>query len=211
VLVVDDHDLVRAGLAELLNYEEDIRVVGLASNGLDALEKVKSLSPDVVLMDLRMPVMDGFEATTRISRERPGVRVLAVTHLEDVEYIKRIMGLGASGVVLKSSAVDELKQSIRVVHEGKQFLSPLVSRALSPEPPSTPQVSPDEVTLTPRECEVLRLIASGNSNQGVADALRISVRTVEFHRANLNEKLGAHDTASLIKCAIQKGLITIEV
>jgi len=210
ILVVDDHDLVRSGLAALLSYDEHFDVVGEASNGLEAMEKVKAVLPDVVLMDIRMPAMDGFDATAQISKEYPGVRVLAVTHLEHDEYVKRVMRLGASGVVLKSCAVDELKQSIRTVHGGGQFLSPLISKIRESRTSAVPLDAVRKVTLTPREREVLQLIASGSSNQEAADVLHISVRTVEFYRANLIEKTNARDGPSLVRYALEEKIISID-
>ncbi len=212
VLVVDDHDLVRAGLIALLGHERDITVVGDASNGVEASEKVNILLPDVVLMDINMPAMDGVDATAKITREHPSVRVLVVTHLEHEEYVKRIMRSGASGYVLKNCAADELKQAVRTVHAGGQFFSPWVVKMMidgSQAGPASEAVCKG-VSLTPREREVLQRVASGHSNIAIATQLGISVRTVEFHRANLIEKIGARDAISLVRFAVEQKIISLE-
>jgi two-component system nitrate/nitrite response regulator NarL len=213
VLVVDDHDLVRAGLIALLGHEQDIVIVGDACNGVEAREKVAVLLPDVVLMDINMPAMDGVDATTRITKDHPGVRVLVVTHLEHEEYVKKIMRSGASGYVLKNCAAEELKQAVRTVHAGGQFFSPWVLKVMMDNTAagSSAGETVKGVSLTPREREVLQLVASGNSNQEIAASLRISVRTVEFHRANLIEKIGARDAISLVRFALEQKIISLEM
>jgi two-component system nitrate/nitrite response regulator NarL len=204
VLIVDDHVLVRAGLDAILKFEEDIEVVGEAANGLEALDKVKTTSPEVVLMDIRMPIMDGFDATKKIRDMYPSVHVLGLTQHEDVEYVDRMMSQGARGLVLKSCALDELKQAIRTVYQGGHFISPRISA--NPAVQSTAG-NPVGISFTVRESEVLQLVAAGYNNQQMAEELGISVRTIEFHRANLCEKLGVHDTVELLNYAIQKRII----
>ena len=214
VLIVDDHHLVRAGIAALLDNQADIEVVGEAGDGFEALEKVKALSPQVVLMDISMPKMNGFEATRRITRGYPTVKVLILTQYEQEEYIKRVMQSGASGYVLKNSVADELLQAIRTVNAGEQFFTPLISKSIieSYIKQATGQISHrSSAELTPREREILQLIAEGVTNQQIANKLFISVRTVEFHRANIMAKLGVHDVAGLVKYAIQKKLIQFDV
>jgi len=214
VAIVDDHQLVRSGIAALLRNESDIEVVIEASNGLEVLAKLKSLSPDVVLMDISMPTMNGIEATSRIRHAGGNTRVLVLTQYDHEEYIKRVMQAGASGYILKSAIAEELLRGIRAVHRGEQFFTPAVSRVMVESyikqatgvPPG-----PKNGTLTNREREILQLIAEGNTNQQIAQRLFISVRTVEFHRANIIEKLGVHDTASLVKRAIQMKLISIDI
>lgn len=214
VLIVDDHQLVRAGIAALLRNERDIQVVGEADSGEDALQKVRSLSPDIVLMDISMPTMDGIETTRRIKHAHSTARILVLTQYEQEEYIKRVIQSGASGYLLKTTVVGELIRAIRAVSRGEQFFAPSVSRVMvdSFVRRATGQVSEtNTVVLTHREEEILRLVAEGHTNQQIGDKLHISVRTVEFHRANLNEKLGVHDTASLVRYAIQKKIISLDV
>lgn len=213
VLIVDDHHLVRAGIAALLKNLKDIEVVGEAGSGLGALSKLKQLKPDVVLMDISMPEMDGLEATERVMEAEPGTKVLALTQYEQEEYVRRIMRAGARGYVLKSSLADELMTAIRAVHRGETFFTPSISKLMvqSYVKHAAGQLTKKEtVELTDREREILRLIAQGHTNQQIAKKLYISVRTVEFHRANLVQKVGTNDVATLTKYAIQKKLITLD-
>lgn len=214
VAIVDDHQLVRAGIAALLRNEPDIEVVSEASDGLEVLAKLKTLSPDVVLMDISMPTMNGIEATTRIRQAGGAVKVLVLTQYDHEEYIKRVLQAGASGYILKNAIAEELLRGIRAVHRGEQFFTPDISRVMVEsylkQATGTPAGTKNG-TLTGRERQILQFIAEGNTNQQIAQRLFISVRTVEFHRANIIEKLGVHDTASLVKKAIQMKLITIDV
>ena len=214
VAIVDDHQLVRAGIAALLRNEPDIEVVIEASDGQEVLAKLGALSPDVVLMDISMPTMNGIEATTRIRHAGWATKILVLTQYDHEEYIKRVMQAGASGYILKSALADELLRGIRAVFRGEQFFTPAVSRVMVDsyiKQASGMPAGPRNGTLTNREREILQLIAEGNTNQQIAQRLFISVRTVEFHRANIIEKLGVHDTASLVKKAIQMKLISIDL
>ncbi len=213
VLIADDHHLVRAGIAALLRNEKDIQVVGEAESGLDAMEKAKTLNPHIVLMDISMPNMDGIEATHRITHGDKPAKVLVLSQYEHEEYIKRVMQSGASGYLLKNTVFDELIRAIRAIHRGEQFFTPSIAKTMieSYVKQASGQVSEtNTVVLTHREREILRLVAEGRTNQQIANKLHISVRTVEFHRANLTEKLGVHDTASLVKYAIQKKIISLD-
>lgn len=213
VLIVDDHTVVRAGIVALMNNEPDIQVVGEASDGLDALEKVTLLLPDIVLIDISMPGMNGIEATYRIKRQHDTMKVLVLTQYDNEEYIKRALQCGASGYLLKNSLATDLLSAIREVHAGNQFFTPAVSKIIVDSfirHESAHPANIKEVALTPREREILQMIAEGKTNQNIADKLFISVRTVEFHRSNIIEKLGAHDVASLVKYAIQQGLVQID-
>jgi len=212
VLIVDDHDLVRSGLAALLEHDDEIIVVGEANNGLEAISKVGVLFPDVVLMDIKMPVIDGLEATTSITRDYPGVRVLIVTHFEHEAYIKRMMKLGASGFIVKSRAIEDLKRAIRMVHSGGRFISApyadsLVETVDDAEP--CPEEK-DEVTLTLREQQVLHLVASGRSTPEIVTELQIDARTVQFYEENLFEKLGVPDRCGLAQYARKQNLMGAE-
>ena len=203
VVVADDHDLVRKGFIALLEQEEDISVVGEACDGLDARNKTSSLSPDIVLMDAKMPVIDGFVATSWITKEFPSVKVLVVTNLGE-EYAGRFMSSGASGYVPKSRAAQELRHAIREVYRGRQYCSPS-----SPGEPVARDKEPcaKGMILTPREQEVLRLLADGHTDQEISTSLGISVRIVEFHEANLIEKTGAKDVAGLARYAAEQHII----
>lgn len=214
ILIVDDHPLVRAGIVALLRNEKDILVVGEADNGREAVEKAKALSPHIVLMDIRMPGTDGIDATGRIAALKPPVRVIALTQYDDEEYVRRIMQIGASGYVLKNSVAEELLRAIRAVYKGEQYLTAAVAKMMidSYVRQATGQVSQKPpATLTQREREILKYVAEGNTNHQIATALSISVRTVEFHRANITEKTGIHDLASLVKYAIQKKIISLDM
>ncbi len=213
ILIVDDHNVVRSGIAALLNNQPDIEVVGEASDGLDAIEKVKKLQPNIVLIDISMPGLNGIDATYRIRKNEEGIKVLILTQYDNEEYIKRALQCGASGYLLKNSLATDLLHAIRSVHAGDLFFTPSVSKIIidSFVKQPTQEVKLKEVELTPREREILQLIAEGNTNHSIADKLFISIRTVEFHRANIIEKLNAHDVASLVKYAIQKGLVKVDL
>ncbi len=214
VAIVDDHQLVRAGIAALLRNEPDIEVVIEASDGLEVLGKLKTLAPDIILMDISMPSMNGIEATSRIRHAGGSARVLVLTQYDHEEYIKRVMQAGASGYILKSAIAEELLRGIRAVYRGEQFFTPSVSKVMVEsyiKQATGDGGGPKNGALTNREREILQMIAEGNTNHHIAQKLFISVRTVEFHRANIIEKLGVHDTANLVKKAIQMKLISIDL
>jgi DNA-binding NarL/FixJ family response regulator len=212
VLIVDDHTLVRDGIRALLALVADVRVVGEAANGREALEKVKKLAPDVVLMDLAMPIMSGLESTRRIRKRFPGTKVLALTQYEDREYIVPTIEAGARGFVSKTAAFTELASAIQAVYQGESFLSPIAAAAVVEE--CQQKVSAEGETdsyqnLTDREREMLKLVAEGYTAREIADMLVISVRTVETHKTNLMKKLNIRNKADLIRFAIRKGIITV--
>lgn len=211
VVVVDDHDLVRSGLVALLSQEDDILVVGEAGNGLEGRNVVATHHPHIVLMDAKMPVMDGVTATVMIMKEFPCTKVIMVTHLANDAYVRKFMRSGASGYVPKSCAVQELKHAIREVYAGRQYCSTTVApMPLEIRTGPGPAKPGNDILLTPRERDVLRLVASGKTNLEIGELLQISVRTVEFHRANLLEKLGAKDAITLVRSAIERHLIQLE-
>jgi DNA-binding NarL/FixJ family response regulator len=212
VLIVDDHTLVRDGIRALLALVADVRVVGEAGNGKEALEKVRKLAPDVVLMDLAMPIMSGLESTRRIRKRFPGTKVLALTQYEDREYIVPTIEAGARGFVSKTAAFTELASAIQAVYQGESFLSPIAAAAVVEE--CQQKVSAEGETdsyqsLTDREREMLKLVAEGYTAREIADMLVISVRTVETHKTNLMKKLNIRNKADLIRFAIRKGIITV--
>lgn len=214
VLLVDDHVVLRAGLRMLLSADPEITIVGEAENGVQGVQLAHELRPDVVLMDISMPDMNGIEATRRIKERTPEVAVLALTMHEDDQYFFEMLAAGASGYVPKRAAPNDLISAIHAVRDGGMFLFPSVARALvndylqKREPPggATP---PRIDELTDREREVLTLIAEGRNNQDIADALVISVKTVSRHRENIMSKLNLHTRVDLVRYAIEKGLIEL--
>jgi two-component system response regulator NreC len=212
VLIVDDHTLVRAGIRSLLTLVSDIEVVGEASDGKEALIKVKQLMPDVVLMDLAMPVMGGLEATRRLHKEFPGIKVLALTQYDDSEYVIPIIEAGARGFVTKMSAFSELAAAIQAAYRGDSYLSSTAATALVEEYqqklPTEGEQDPYQ-KLTDREREVLKLVAEGHTNREIAEILVVSPKTVEWYKSSLMNKLNIHSRTDLIKYAIRKRIITI--
>ena len=211
VLLVDDHVILREGIRALLALYKDIEVVGEAGDGLDAIERTKELSPDVVLMDIAMPNLDGLEATRRIKDRFKGVKVLILTQHENREYVFPILKAGADGYVLKKAAGTELISAIRAVNEGGTFLYPSVAKAvvedyLRPDGTISDRRHPK---LTDREIEILKMVAEGKSNQEIAEILCLSAKTVNGHRTNIMEKLDLHNRTELVKYAIRTGLIQI--
>ncbi len=210
VLLADDHRLLREGIRSLLEKAGDIEVVGEASDGGDAVAKAQALSPDVVLMDITMPGMNGLEATRQIKSLRPNTKVLILSMHESNQYISQFLRSGASGYVLKDSAASELVGAIQAVYQGDAFLYPSIARKLLEEYMQKVQSGEESESydgLTGREREVLKMIAEGKSNKEIADLLSLSVRTVQAHRANLMAKLHMHDRTELVRYAIRKGLI----
>ena len=210
VLLAEDHHLVRQGLRALLEREPGLEVVGEAADGLDALHLIQDLQPDVVVLDITMPGLNGLEVLRRVSQRLPAVRVLMLSVHEGEEYVLRALQAGASGYLLKRSLGAELLLAIRAAQHGEVFLSPAISRTvitrfLQGAPPEESKTSYDR--LTPREREVFQLIAEGHTNQAIAHRLGISVRTIETHRANLMDKLEIHDVAGLTRLAVHTGLV----
>ncbi len=211
LLLVDDHHIVRAGLRMLFQSEEDMEIVGEANSGGEALELVGNLKPDVVLMDVAMPGTNGIEATRLIKEVHPDVAVLALTMHEDEQYFFEMLNAGASGYIPKRAAPDDLVSAIRVVSQGNVFLYPNLAKSLVKDflqRAETGQSGTGE-TLTPREREVLTYIAEGYTNREIAEALVISIKTVDRHRENIMRKLNLHSRVELVKYAIGKGLIKI--
>jgi len=212
VLIVDDHTLVRAGIRSLLALVADIEVVGEASDGKEALVKVRQLMPDVVLMDLAMPIMGGLEATRRIRREFPGIKVLALTQYDDSEYVIPIIEAGARGFVTKMAAFSELASAIQAAYRGDSFLSSTAATALVEECQQRiiAEGEPDPYKqLTDREREVLKLVAEGHTAREIAEMLIVSPKTAEWYKSSLMNKLNIHNRTDLIKFAIRKRIITL--
>lgn len=214
VLLVDDHPLVLEGLEARLQTEPNIAVVGLAHNGQEALEQATALQPDVVLMDISMPVLSGLEATSLFRQQLPSLKVLILSMHDNREYIVDAMQSGASGYILKEASSAEMVKAIETVHLGGTCFSSGASQILFSDngtqssPPTTPTTNTD-YGLTQRETTVLTLLAEGHCNKDIAKELDISVRTVETHRLNIKQKLDISTAAGLTRFAIEHGLITI--
>lgn len=198
VLLVDDQNLIRQGLKALLELESDLEIVGEAENGKIALHLIAQLLPDVVLMDIRMPIMDGVAATKEITNNFPGVKVLVLTTFDDDEYVKAALKYGAMGYLLKDTPSEELAVAIRAVQKGYTQLGPgivgkLLTQFQTPTPSQTPVIPPNLAELTPREKEVLQLIATGANNREIAQQLYISEGTVKNHVTNILNRLNLRD------------------
>ena len=211
VLLADDHTVVRQGLRILLESEDDMKVVGEAETGRQAVQMSKKLQPDVIVLDVAMPVLNGLEATRQITREAPNTKVLILSSYSDEDYVQQLVEEGAIGYLVKQTAANDLLKAIREVVKGNAFFSPSISKRLLDqcrEPfvhggPAKKKSS----RLTSREAEVLQLIAEGRANKQIAAALDISIKTVEKHRQQVMNKLNIHDVAGLTRHAIAKGII----
>jgi DNA-binding NarL/FixJ family response regulator len=217
VLLADDHALLRQGTTELLNREADIRVVGEAENGQEAVALARQLRPDVVVMDVRMPVLSGIEATKVIRETLTGIHVLVLTAHDDDQYVFSLLQAGARGYLLKNSPVGELAEAIRGICRGESPLDPSIARKLvtriSGEFQGAQEGMDHEAPverLTPRELEVLRMLAQGMSNRGIAEALFISERTVQTHLSSVFDKMGVGSRTEAVLSAIRRGWLTLD-
>jgi DNA-binding NarL/FixJ family response regulator len=213
VLIVDDHTLFRKGIRKLLESIEGTAIVGEASDGADALKKVVSLKPDVVLMDISMKEMNGLEATREIRRNHTDTKVILLTMHDNEEHLKQSLEYGASGYLLKDASAQELYLAIEAANRGETYLSPSVSRKMINkflEVRQQPEQSSNPLSiLSRRELEILKLLAESKSNKVIADELCISIKTVEKHRTNIMQKLEIHNIVDLVKYAIKTGLINV--
>jgi DNA-binding NarL/FixJ family response regulator len=211
ILLVDDHTILREGLRSLLENQAEFEVIAEAENGRQAVDLARKLKPDVVIMDIAMPVLNGIQATKNILRETRCTHVLILSQHESEEYIRRALAAGASGFLLKNTDTTELVTAIQAINRGESILSPAVTRLVIEDYLRWGDIQAQESSngLTPRESEVLQLIAEGNTNKQIAEILCISIKTVQAHRSNLMNKLDLHDKAELIKYAIQKKIIEI--
>lgn len=209
VFLVDDHEIVRSGLRALIASQPDMVVVGEAAEGLAFLNSVDAARPDVVVMDVSMPVLDGIEATRRLKAAMPEVKVITLTAREERSYIELIMSAGASGYVLKRSAADDLVRAIRAIVAGGVYLDPsMAASALAPLRQGGPTGAPSR--LSEREAEVLRMIAEGHAVKDVATRLGISTRTLETYRSRAMDKLGLKTRADIVRHALQRGWLRSE-
>ena len=212
IVMVDDHEVVRAGMRLMLEDNPDIEIVGECDNGQDAIRLAAELSPDVVVMDITMPGMNGIEATRKIKQATPAVAVLALTIHEGPEFFFEMLQAGAAGYVPKRAATEDLLRAIEVVAAGNVFLEPSIATNLVADYLERVERGKEQESydgLTPREQEVLILIAQDKGNQEIANLLHISVKTVERHRENIMNKLELHTRTQLVKYALRKGLISL--
>ena len=215
VLVADDHHIVRQGLISLLSLSSEVEVTGEAADGRSAVEKAMETKPDIVLMDISMPVLNGLEATRRIRLQAPLVKVLVLSAHDNEAYVLESVRSGASGYLLKNTSAEDLHAAIKAVHSGQAFFSPGVSKILADDylkRVRDPSLAPDASVrprLTQREREILQLIAEGKSHKKIAELLHISERTVDTHRNNIIQKLDIHDTAGLVTYAIKNGIVIL--
>jgi DNA-binding NarL/FixJ family response regulator len=205
ILLADDHALVRHGFRMILAAQPDMEVAGEAGNGRDAVELAQKLKPDVVVMDVTMPELNGIEATRRLIELSPRTRVLALSMHKDAVYVREILRAGARGYLLKDSADADLLAAVRAVAKGEGYLSPGVSDAVLSD--YRRHVTDPLDLLTTREREVLQMIAEGKTNKEIATSLNLSVYTVEAHRGRLMEKLNLHSTGELVRFAVRSGLV----
>ena len=212
ILIADDHKIVRQGIRKLLEAEPDLQIVGEACDGREAIKKTQQLKPDLVLMDIAMSNLNGLEATRQIKKMLPKTKILILTMHKNEEYVLQSLQAGASGYLLKESAVEDLVSAIHSVYKLDSFLSPAISKTVIEaylSKKTTAKHSSAFEILTDREREVLQLIAEGYTNQKIANTLFISVKTVEAHRSNIMRKLGIHDITELVKYAIKKGIVDL--
>ena len=204
VVIVDDHAVLRAGLRTLLDLQPDMEVVGEAAEGLEAVERVKRLEPDVVLMDISLPGMEGLEVAKKLKKTHPDVKVIILTMHEDRRYLYSALKAGASGYVVKRAADTELIDAIRAAYRGDVFLHPSMAKIVAED---YVEQAGTEKGLSDREREVLRLIAEGRTYKEMAKLLAVSVKTIETYRERIKEKLGLHTRAELVRYALEKGLV----
>jgi DNA-binding NarL/FixJ family response regulator len=211
VLLADDHSLFRAGIQALLTQIEGVQVVGEADTGHKAIELVRSRSPDVVLMDIAMPEMNGLETSARVTKEFPNVRVIMLSMHAGEEYVMQALRAGASGYLLKDAATSELELAVRAVARGETYLTPTISKRVIDDylMRTTGTNSPTD-QLTKRQREILQLIAKGYTSKEMAQMLNLSPKTIETHRTQLMKQLDIHDVAGLVRYAIRVGLVTLD-
>ena len=219
ILLADDHTLVRGGIRALLNALPEVLVIAEASNGREAVRLVETAHPDIVLMDIGMSGMNGLEATTRITKEFPNVKVIMLSVHKNEEYVLQALRSGASGYLLKDAGIAELEIAITAVARGETYLSPPISKQVISDYVRRVDIEleseeagegPSLERLTPRQREILQMIAEGNTTHDISKTLNISVKTVETHRMQLMERLDIHDIAGLVRFAIKSGLVILD-
>ena len=209
VLIVDDHAILQDGIKALLNTENDMEIVGVASNGKEAIAKAQELLPDVIIMDISMPIMNGIEATRLITKKNHKVKILVLTQHDNAEYVLSAIKAGAAGFLPKKAIGSELILAIHEIYRGESFLHPSAATSLIEKYRQTSESEPYD-SLTTKEREVLKLIAEGHTSREIAEMLFISLKTILGHRSKIMEKLDIHNRTELIKYAMRKGLITVD-
>jgi len=209
ILLVDDHAIMRDGIKALLSIYDDIEVIGEASAGREAMEMARELNPDVVVMDISMPGMDGLEVTHRLTKRNPRMKVIILTQHDNREYILSTIKVGAAGYIPKKALGSDLVSAIRAIRSGDSFLYPSAARTLIDDYRKQAEQPDIYESLTEREREILKLIAEGRTSREIAEALYISQKTVQGHRTKIMEKLDLHNRTELIKYAMRKGLVDI--
>lgn len=209
ILITDDHPYVREGLLSMLKRERDFTVVGEAGNGVEAVSKAKELSPDVILMDLRMPEMDGVEAMNQIREAKPDIKFVILTTYSDDDYIFRGIAAGARAYLLKDAPREDLFKAIRAVHRGESLIQPVVASKVLDRLTELSRRAPSSDELSGRELEVLQLMAKGAANKEIGAALHISQSTVKTHISSIFQKLGVNDRTSAVTEALKKGIISL--
>lgn len=209
ILIVDDHPVVREGIGSMLKRESDFKIVGEAANGQEAIDKARELEPDVILMDLRMPEVDGVEAITRIKASMPDIKFIILTTYSDDEYIFRGIAAGARAYLLKDAPRDELFKAIRAVSRGESLIQPVVASRVLDKLAELSRKAPAGETLSDREVEVLRLMAKGVSNKDIADQLSITQSTVKTHITSIFQKLDVTTRTEAVTTALKKGIIQL--
>lgn len=212
ILLAEDHHIVREGLRVLIEKQGDMQVVAEADNGRQALQFTRKHKPDIIVMDISMPVLNGIDASRQILEENPQIRVIALSMHSDKQYVDGMLRAGVTGYLLKDCAAEELIQCIRVVKSGRIYLSPAITPILVREfiHPQRNEVPAFDADLSAREREVLQMIAEGRSTKEIAESMCISVKTVESHRKNIMEKTDLHRVADLVKYAIRRGLTSVD-
>jgi len=211
IIIADDHRLFREGLVNLLSDSKDIEILAQAENGMDVIAKAKELNPDVIIMDIGMPVLNGVEATVKLLKELPAIKVIALSMHSDKQYIKGMLEAGASGYLFKNCAYDELIEAIHTVNTGKKYLSDKITEIMIQDYLGKEESMPEtDSELTERESEILRLIAEGASTSEISELLFVSVKTIGTHKQHLLEKLNLKTSTDLVKYAIKKGIISLD-
>jgi two-component system response regulator NreC len=210
ILLADDHSIMREGLAALLEKQTGLTVVGQADTGRSAVRLARELAPQVVIMDISMPDLNGIEATRQILAEGPGVKVIALSMHSDRHFVRGMLKAGASGYLLKHSASQELIKAIQIVLAGRVYLSPDIAGIVVEEYKKPEQDSSIFAVLTPRELEVLQLLAEGKSAREIADTLHLGLKTIEAYRRQITDKMGFKSLAEMVKYAIREGLVSLD-